>query len=747
MSNKASARLRRNPTRRTRSALRLVPVAVTLASPGLLATPAWADTTGATTTTVAPTGSTLTTTSTDTTATSTGTTATTTDPTATTVPTTVAVTSPPSPTSDTTAPAGSATGGTTGSTSGTTTPTTTPPGPASTPTTIPPASTTAVPPTSPAGPAASLPAKTTPVATTVPPKRPGAPKASPTSDGPKAGPVKNPPPVAWAAPAGDSQTGELPKIQPAPTPAQSGPTATTPVDGYWVVTANGGVFTHGNLAFYGSAKAGTPGGDTVALVPTTDGKGYWMASAKGQVQAYGDAVDFGSAKPGWLNSPVRALVPTADGLGYWLVTGTGGVFAFGDASFYGAIPPGGQPVRDIVAAAATPDGGGYWLVGEDGLVYPFGDARSSGDGEPPILRSSVVGLAVTSDGQGYWMATANGGVFSFGDARFYGSQPSSGADPVVSITPTSDGGGYWIATASGKVTAYGDATALPNPKADPYTSAVVGLAVPRTGPLLDIPMAYIAADRQAAATCPGMPWTVLAAIGKVESDFGRTTLPGVRSGANFAGAAGPMQMGIGGAAGPTFYAYDHPVPADMAPNPSTGANPPSPYNLSDAVFAATRDLCSNGAGNPATLREAVLSYNHSNAYADEVLSLSSMYGGNGKDGSAAVRMAMTQLGVPYLWGGTTPNVGLDCSGLVQWAYRSVGVDLPRTSQEQWLAVPHLPASAPLQPGDLLFFGPADGPTHVGMYVGGSLMIDAPHTGAVVRIEPYDWNDYLGAARP
>ncbi|HET6873183.1 MAG TPA: C40 family peptidase, partial [Acidimicrobiales bacterium] len=520
-----------------------------------------------------------------------------------------------------------------------------------------------------------------------------------------------------------------------------------PEAGYWLLTANGGVFTHGNLGFYGAAPGGSKTADAVDLVPTTDAKGYWMVTASGQVTAYGDAPTFGSASPALFGSPVKALVPTPDGMGYWLVTDNGGVFSYGNAQFFGSAfkAPG---VSRVVSLTSTPDGRGYWITTDPGLVLPFGDAKSFGNGVATELRSPVAAMAVTPDGQGYWLATANGGVFSFGDARFFGSRPNAGADtdPVVSFAATPDGQGYWIVTRSGAVTAYGDAKALPNPQPDPLTGPVAALAVPRGGPIADIPVAFVVADHQAAATCPGLSWTVLAAIGKVESDFGRSTLAGVSSGTNSAGAAGPMQMGIDGAAGRTFQAYDHPVLADMAPTPSSGALPPSPYNLTDAVFAAARDLCSNGGASPANLRDAILAYNHSTSYADNVQTLTAVYGGLNASAPAAVRVAMTQLGVPYVWGGTAPNVGFDCSGLVQWAYRSVGIDLPRTSQQQWAALPHLPAGSTLEPGDLVFFGPADGPTHVGMFIGGGLMVDAPHTGSVVRVESYGWSDFLGAAR-
>ena len=84
--------------------------------------------------------------------------------------------------------------------------------------------------------------------------------------------------------------------------------------------------------------------------------------------------------------------------------------------------------------------------------------------------------------------------------------------------------------------------------------------------------------------------------------------------------------------------------------------------------------------------------------------------------------------MPYVWGGESPS-GYDCSGLVQAAYRRAGIDLPRTAQEQYDAGPHLPASAQLQPGDLVFFGQSPSEvTHVGMVVRSGEMVDAPHPG-------------------
>jgi cell wall-associated NlpC family hydrolase len=111
----------------------------------------------------------------------------------------------------------------------------------------------------------------------------------------------------------------------------------------------------------------------------------------------------------------------------------------------------------------------------------------------------------------------------------------------------------------------------------------------------------------------------------------------------------------------------------------------------------------------------------------------------------ALAAAESQIGVPYVWGGESPGGGFDCSGLTQWAWRQAGVDLPRTAAAQYDAIAHVPLSD-LQPGDLLFWG-FGGISHVGMYVGGGEIVNAPYTGTVVRVEAI-WNSGLvGAGRP
>ncbi|MHB1614884.1 MAG: transglycosylase SLT domain-containing protein [Actinomycetes bacterium] len=102
-------------------------------------------------------------------------------------------------------------------------------------------------------------------------------------------------------------------------------------------------------------------------------------------------------------------------------------------------------------------------------------------------------------------------------------------------------------------------------------------------------------------------------------------------------------------------------------------------------------------------------------------------------GEQVVADARRYLGVPYVWGGTNPAVGLDCSGLVQRVYADLGVSLPRTSQQQALVGTPVPSLARAQPGDLLGFGqPA---THIAIYVGNGQMIEAPHPGTDVQVAP------------
>jgi peptidoglycan DL-endopeptidase CwlO len=287
-----------------------------------------------------------------------------------------------------------------------------------------------------------------------------------------------------------------------------------------------------------------------------------------------------------------------------------------------------------------------------------------------------------------------------------------------------------------------------------------------------IPADYLALFRRI-GTQYGVPWVVLAGIGKVESDDGQSTLPGVHSGANPFGAAGPMQIGIGGAAGNQWGgAPVHPASEKVngVATDATGDGIASVYVPADAIAGAAKYLLEHGVLDNA--QQAIFAYNHLESYVQTVLYWAGLYARGGYTVSpvtldnapdclpgvgtapnnavaSAIAFAEQQLGKPYLWGGTGPDA-FDCSGLVMMAYRAAGIDIPRTSQEQWAWGPRISASQ-VQPGDLVFFVGADGtetaPGHVGIVIGGGMMIEAYATGFPIRIAPYRDRDPVGFTRP
>ncbi|MFE7513791.1 NlpC/P60 family protein [Streptomyces sp. NPDC057540] len=112
-------------------------------------------------------------------------------------------------------------------------------------------------------------------------------------------------------------------------------------------------------------------------------------------------------------------------------------------------------------------------------------------------------------------------------------------------------------------------------------------------------------------------------------------------------------------------------------------------------------------------------------------------------GSEALRFAVGQIGKPYEWGAEGPEA-YDCSGLTQQAWAAAGRELPRTSQEQWASLPRVPL-AELRPGDLVVYFP--GATHVALYLGEGLVVQAPRPGGKVKVSPLAANPVLGAVRP
>ncbi|WP_066371506.1 C40 family peptidase [Herbidospora mongoliensis] len=241
----------------------------------------------------------------------------------------------------------------------------------------------------------------------------------------------------------------------------------------------------------------------------------------------------------------------------------------------------------------------------------------------------------------------------------------------------------------------------------------------------------------------GVQWNVLAAVGKRETDHGRSELPGVQSGTNYAGAAGPMQFLISTWGGKARL----PIPSEFNGYASDGDDDgvADVYNPADAILGAAKMLKRNGA--PDDLRKALFVYNRANWYVDQVLEIAKKYAESGEvevppeadpacevayDAPNAVvdkilDYALAQRGKPYIWGGTGP-AGYDCSGIIYMAYRNAGLNIPRTTFGQWPFGVRVDAGEE-QAGDLVFFnsGPgtsADNPGHVGMIVSPGKMVEA-----------------------
>jgi cell wall-associated NlpC family hydrolase len=290
--------------------------------------------------------------------------------------------------------------------------------------------------------------------------------------------------------------------------------------------------------------------------------------------------------------------------------------------------------------------------------------------------------------------------------------------------------------------------------------------------LEDIPPDQLAAmQRVAAASSCGLGWQVLAGVASVESGFGR-----VADQFSSAGAYGYGQFMEG-----TWNGYANGVPwrtTDPAARLLPVDRRPDSTNFNLALPVMDRYLCalarmaSVGAGPADDLRRALFRYSHradtpfdpADAYVVRVLALAAAYdrgasagpspGPPGAPSSQALAVARRYLGVPYVFGGTNPAVGLDCSGLVQLVYGQLGVHLPRTAQLQYDSTQRI-GDAELQPGDLVFFArtypdPHDWITHVGLYEGGGRMINAPTEHDVVREMPvfagFWGTHYAGAGR-
>jgi hypothetical protein len=231
----------------------------------------------------------------------------------------------------------------------------------------------------------------------------------------------------------------------------------------------------------------------------------------------------------------------------------------------------------------------------------------------------------------------------------------------------------------------------------------------------------------------GIPWQMLAAISKIESDFGANMGP------SSAGAVGYCQFMPG-----TWAAYG---------TDGDGDGIADPYNYRDCIPAMGRYLMANGA--PADMRRALFAYNHSWSYVDTVLAIGASYGYVDPSSipARAVDLARSRIGAPYVWGAEGPEA-FDCSGLVLWVYGQLGLQVPRTAQQQFDWATAIESSQ-LQPGDLTFYEDtypsSDRITHVGIYAGGGMVVMATTTGDYVRevamSDPYWSAQFVSAGRP
>ena len=172
------------------------------------------------------------------------------------------------------------------------------------------------------------------------------------------------------------------------------------------MAADGGVFTF-NAGFFGSQANTRLDAPAVGMAATPDGKGYWLVAADGGVFTHGDAGFFGSQASTRLDAPVVGMAATPDGKGYWLVAADGGVFAHGDAGFFGS-----QAATHLNAPMVGHGGHPRW----EGLLAGGRGRRGVHPRRRRLLRlpgqhrldAPVVGMAATPDGRatGWWPRTA-----------------------------------------------------------------------------------------------------------------------------------------------------------------------------------------------------------------------------------------------------------------------------------------------------------------------------------------------------
>jgi hypothetical protein len=173
--------------------------------------------------------------------------------------------------------------------------------------------------------------------------------------------------------------------------------------GYWIAASNGEVCGFGTATVWSydggpannwcaPALATGTVSDIVGIESDPTGNGYWLVGADGGVFTEGAAGFYGSVPGSGVHiSNIVAMAPTANGAGYWLAGSDGGVFTFGNAGFYGSYG-GAFATSGVTGIMGTPDSGGYWLVRSTGAVLTFGDAAFLGSLEYQTLAGPIDGL-------------------------------------------------------------------------------------------------------------------------------------------------------------------------------------------------------------------------------------------------------------------------------------------------------------------------------------------------------------------
>jgi cell wall-associated NlpC family hydrolase len=284
---------------------------------------------------------------------------------------------------------------------------------------------------------------------------------------------------------------------------------------------------------------------------------------------------------------------------------------------------------------------------------------------------------------------------------------------------------------------------------DTATARALGLAAPAAQPAAQ-PAAAPARPAAAAAAAPAVaPATNVVGLGK---GAGGPAVVSLQNALNHAGIG--VKYGVDGYFGSAtqasvkaFQNYKHlPVTGVVdtataralglvAPAAQPAAAPARPAAATAARPAATPAAAPAPAA-PAAAAPA--------AAAPSVLAAASSIPAVSPRAAVAVTAALSQQGVPYRFAAASPGVAFDCSGLTAWAWAQAGVSLPHQSLLQYLALPHVPNEA-AQPGDLLFFHTPI--SHVTVYVGNGMMVQAPSSQSVVQMAKVNWGNVVAVGRP